>query len=314
MGRERRIEETVEVRTDKKENLYVQVPFGLLDSTLLTESEKMVYIVLKSYLNFTLKEGDVHPTLETIGKRASLKKTRVISVIKSLENKGIIDKKQQGLNKPNVYTLRDRAEIWQAQTVEEMQEIAKETADKTEEEIVIERLKKRGYTIIPPEDPEDEHKKRTLSVAAEQSPEDVEDGIGKDTISNDDVITNPNGSQVEVLSLEQVKQKISYDALVNDKPQDEGLIEEVTQIIYDTVNTGQKYVRIGGESKPVGVVRGQLMKLDYYMIMSVLDKFIEICRSQKIKNTSAYLLRMLYEEPKSFNSQVEAAYQYNSYN
>jgi hypothetical protein len=69
------------------------VPVDILDVPDLSSSEKLVYIVLRSYVNPT--DPTAFPAYETIAKKASLSRRRVIDIVKSLTEKGLIVKKHE---------------------------------------------------------------------------------------------------------------------------------------------------------------------------------------------------------------------------
>lgn len=69
------------------------VPVDILDVPGLTTSEKLVYVVLRSYVNPT--DPTAFPAYQTIADKASLTRRRVIDIIKSLEEKGLIRKESR---------------------------------------------------------------------------------------------------------------------------------------------------------------------------------------------------------------------------
>ena len=74
-----------------------------------------------------------------------MKKT-IIGILKKLESKGLITVKQQGLNKPNIYTIRDFSGIWKAGSSEEIEEVKKKHfVDLTEvsTDVLLEELRRR---------------------------------------------------------------------------------------------------------------------------------------------------------------------------
>jgi len=87
------------------------VPVDILDVPDLSSSEKLVYIVLRSYVNPT--DPTAFPSYETIAKKASLSRRRVIDIVKSLEEKGLMKKEirltvtkdRKIKNTSNLYTL-----------------------------------------------------------------------------------------------------------------------------------------------------------------------------------------------------------------
>ncbi|MEV2909522.1 helix-turn-helix domain-containing protein [Paenibacillus larvae] len=98
------------IQEDGKLRAFI-VPADILDVPDLTTAEKLVYIALRSYTN--PHDSSAFPAYETIAKKASLSRRRVIDVIKSLVEKGLI-KKESRLqvtkdrkikNTSNLYTL-----------------------------------------------------------------------------------------------------------------------------------------------------------------------------------------------------------------
>lgn len=85
------------------------VPVDILDVPGLTTSEKLVYIVLRSYVNPT--SPTAFPAYQTIADKASLTRRRVIDIIKSLEEKGLIRKETRFTVTKN-RKIRDTSNIY----------------------------------------------------------------------------------------------------------------------------------------------------------------------------------------------------------
>ncbi|MCY9508471.1 helix-turn-helix domain-containing protein [Paenibacillus larvae] len=98
------------IQEDGKLRAFI-VPADILDVPDLTTAEKLVYIALRSYTN--PHDSSAFPAYETIAKKASLSRRRVIDVIKSLVEKGLIKKEprlqvtkdRKIKNTSNLYTL-----------------------------------------------------------------------------------------------------------------------------------------------------------------------------------------------------------------
>ena len=58
--------------------------------------------------------GTVYPTLKTLAENVKMTEKTVRETLKRLQQKGVLDIKRQGLNRPNIYTIRDSADIWNA--------------------------------------------------------------------------------------------------------------------------------------------------------------------------------------------------------
>ena len=127
--------------------LFTPVYHSFLHSKRLNGKEKLLYIVLKSFLNIGSREGDVYPTIETICDMVDMSKPTVINILKSLETKGVLKITQRGLNKPNLYTLHDYKALWQNIENETDSELEKQR----KEEEAINFLKSRGYKFVSKE-------------------------------------------------------------------------------------------------------------------------------------------------------------------
>ena len=140
------------------ERLYVKTYHDFLDSDLLNGKEKLVFILLKRYLNFKDDSGGVagkvYPTLETLSKQAGMTKKTIADIIKKLEKKGIIEVKQQGLNRPNIYSIRDFSGIWKSKTDDEVKAAIDTYEEEYEDSLMIERLRNKGYRVVKEKEPD----------------------------------------------------------------------------------------------------------------------------------------------------------------
>lgn len=269
------------------ERLYVKTYHDFLDSNLLNGKEKLVFILLKRYLNFKGDTdgvaGKVYPTLDTLSKQAGMTKKTVADIIKKLEGKGIVEVKQQGLNKPNIYIIRDFSGIWKSKTNDEVRAAIDMFKDEYEESLMIERLREKGYRVVKEKEPD------TLST--DQSNNVSSAHFAKSDINN---ITesDPESQEEERYSLREVQILYDYDVMLADNPSDSKMIDTVVSILYTALNTRKPTIRIGGEDKPSMVVIGRLQKLESEELMYAIGKYE--AQTAKIKNPAAYMLTLLY--------------------
>lgn len=92
--------------------------------------------------------------------------------------------------------------------------------------------------------------------------------------------------------MEDIKELYEYESLIIQYPEKQTDIDIVFDILYDTLNTQKKTVRVNGEDKPRMVVIGKLMKLQPSDLVYSVDKYHE--QTERIKNVKAYLLTILY--------------------
>lgn len=145
MGTERQPELIVQARDNERH--YVRAYLDFLRCPFLSLEEKVVFLVLKRFLDFRLdtngSQGVISPSLQVVAKMGGASITTVEKLIASLCEKGVIQKTQRGLNKTNLYVISDRKEAWQANDADQMREYAMET----DEERNIRILRQNGYTI-----------------------------------------------------------------------------------------------------------------------------------------------------------------------
>lgn len=98
--------------------LFVPVYHTFLESDVLDGKEKIVFIILKKFLKIGTGQGQVYPKLETICKYTGMTKNTVRKIIKSLQKKGVLEIRQRGATKTNLYTLKDFPEMWETVDVE----------------------------------------------------------------------------------------------------------------------------------------------------------------------------------------------------
>ena len=94
---------------------------------------------------------------------------------------------------------------------------------------------------------------------------------------------------------ELIKENIDYDILLSDMPYDHDRLEEILELIVETVCSTKKYIRVAGTDYPAEVVRSRLLKLDASHIQFVFDCLKE--NTTKIRNIKQYLLTTLYNAP-----------------
>lgn len=104
-------------------------------------------------------------------------------------------------------------------------------------------------------------------------------------------------------------ENISYDVLLVDLPYDKEIVEEILELIVDTVCTTKETVRISGDDKPAEVVRSRFLKLDSEHIRFVVSCMKE--NTTKIKNIRQYLLATLYNASLTMTSYYTALVQHD---
>ena len=103
---------------------------------------------------------------------------------------------------------------------------------------------------------------------------------------------------------ELIAQNISYALLCQEYPHQQEQLEEILEILVETVCTTRQTVRVAGNNFPAEVVKGRFMKLTAEHIRFVLG-----CLSRnttKIRNIRQYLLTTLYNAPTTIDNYYAA--------
>lgn len=101
-----------------------------------------------------------------------------------------------------------------------------------------------------------------------------------------------------------ISQNISYDLLRQEYPHQQEQLEEILEILTETVCTTRQTVRVAGNNFPVEIVKSRLLKLTAEHIRFVLG-----CLSRnttKIRNIRQYLLTTLYNAPTTIDNYYAA--------
>ena len=106
-------------------------------------------------------------------------------------------------------------------------------------------------------------------------------------------------SAVEIYR-EIIMENISYDILVADTHVDRDRLDELVDIMLETICTARTTVRIAGDDYPAELVKAKFMKLDSEHIRFVLDCMQE--NTTKIRNMKQYLRTVLFNAPSTINN------------
>ena len=285
------------VHSASPERLYVKTYHDFLDSDLLNGKEKLVFILLKRYLNFKDDSGGVagkvYPTLETLSKQAGMTKKTVADIIKKLEKKGIIEVKQQGLNRPNIYSIRDFSGIWKSKTDDEVKAAIDTYEEEYEDSLIIERLRNKGYRVVKEKEPDNtEPTKVTVEPSTKNN----------HNRGNNNTVNSSESQELERYSENDVKALYDYAIMIQDKPLMKNDIDTILFYVKEVLNCTKPTIRVCGENKPTMVVISQFMKLTYSEILYVVDKFKE--QTDRVNNQEAYILTLLYKAKEQMNLDI----------
>ena len=108
-----------------------------------------------------------------------------------------------------------------------------------------------------------------------------------------------------------IKDNISYDILMQDMKFDGDRLDEIVDIMLETVCTRRKTIRIAGDDYPAELVKSKFMKLNSSHVEFVLDCMRE--NTTKIRNIKQYLKAVLFNAPSTIDSYYTALVNHDFY-
>ena len=99
---------------------------------------------------------------------------------------------------------------------------------------------------------------------------------------------------------ELILENIEYDILVQNERMDRDRLNELVELMVDTVCSRRETIRIAGDDYPAEVVKSRFLKLNSSHIEYVLDRMRE--NTTYVRNIKKYLLAALYNAPATIDS------------
>ena len=103
-------------------------------------------------------------------------------------------------------------------------------------------------------------------------------------------------------TLAEAKGQIEYDAL--DTPHDHERLDEIVEIMTETLCSRRPYIKVAGENYPAEVVKSRFKKLSYHHI-----EYVFLCLDKKhteVRNIRQYLMTTLYHAPTTMSNYYDA--------
>lgn len=262
----------------------------VLRSTIFSSSEKLVYTILKSYMNHANRTA--FPSLKTISLYTGLCKSTVQKAINGLEAKGVIGKKHRHLKNgghtSNLYIFYNAKAMQIVTDTKEPEPEPVQLPDFPEPE----SRATESDTIVSCADGE-----RCAYTDAEKPKKEIASPPPKKhwkalhNFSKKTAIDRKRQAS-ERYSMKKVKEILGYQELITNHPDREKDIHAVFEILYETLNTTKPTMRILKEDKPTEIVIEKLLKLDPDDILYAINQYRS--HSERIKNGKGYLLTILY--------------------
>ena len=218
-------------------------------------------------------------TVEEIMSALSCGNKKAVSLLAELEQKaGLIERKRQGLGKPNLIYVKNFTGVYVDKSVDNYVDSNSQKCQKDTS----------GSVERPFQEVSERHGNNTDLKETDSNDTDLFSSFrmkGRDS----------EGIELRRSYEEYFREQLGYVYLVQEYPYETESLEEILGLLVDTCCTARKLIRIAGDDKPVDVVKSQFMKLTGEHIHFVLSCLKE--NTTKVRNMKQYLLTALYNAP-----------------
>ena len=108
-----------------------------------------------------------------------------------------------------------------------------------------------------------------------------------------------------------IRENIGYEDFVRERPWDAGQLDEMVELMVETVCSRRETVRAAGNDFPQAAVKSRLLKLDGEHIRFVFDCLQE--STTQVRNMKQYLLAVLYNAPVTMENHYAARVRHDLY-
>lgn len=248
---------------------------------------KLLYGILLDRMNLSARNGWLDEagrvyiifTIEEIKESLGCAEKKAVKLLDELEKKAeLIERKRQGLGKPNLIYVKN----FISEFVERQFLNCQNDNSATFQNTIQDLSKAQGNnTDIKNTDLSD-----TNSIFPSEN-------CGKE-----------NGNEEYQQYYQYFYEQLGIEYLQQDYPYDVDRLENILELVVETVCSKRQIIRIGGDDRPIEVVKSRFMKLNSEHIRYVMDCFKE--NTTKIRNIRQYMLASLYNAPTTIESYFDA--------
>lgn len=257
----------------------------------LSKDAKILYGLMLDRLGLSLKHGwfdgenraYIHYMLESIMEDLNCAREKCVKVLAELDSKkgiGLIEKKRQGLGKPDIIYVKNFM-------------VAKES--------VIRRN-------IEDNDDFSEVRKSNTNKNNKSNTE-----LSKNHSINLPEACLKEDEEMDVNAyIRLIRERLDYDELMECmEPEDAQMYQELFDVICDVVCVKRKMIRIGGENYPYELVQSRFLKLNSSHLQYVMDCMHNT--TSKITNIRAYMITALYNSVSTLSHYYQQEVQHDMY-
>ena len=140
--------------------------------------------------------------------------------------------------------------------------------------------------------------------------------LSNTNISNP-IQSNPKGNSERIgmdeidAYREIIKENIDFDILAANNPTERERLNEIVELLTETVCTSREYLTIAGDDYPAALVKSKLLKINSEHIEYVLDSLKK--NTTEVRNIKKYMLAVLFNAPSTIDNYYSALVNHDMY-
>lgn len=283
---------------EAKQYSFVRVPKLLLQHEIyqrITPEAKLLYSLLLDRVGISLRSGwkdkqdrvyIIYPIAE-IMEEMNCGKSKAVQLLDELEQKaGLIERKRQGLGKPNLIYVKSFFRI---------------VDNSGERHFLKFENKTSGSPQMKPLEVSEPNSINTDSNKTYKNHTDLSFLSGRESKRSDDY------AQYELY----FRSELEIPILIMNSPAERETLEGIVDLLAETCSSKRKTIRIAGDDKPIEVVKSRLMRLNSMHIQFVLDCLKE--NTTYVRDMKQYLLTTLFNASVTIDPYYQARVNYDQY-
>lgn len=262
----------------------------------LSSDAKLLYGLMLDRMSLSVKNGwvDEHNrvyiyyTTENIMEDLGCAKEKCTKVVAELDSKkgiGLIEKKRQGLGKPDKIFVKNFISVESG------------TGDCLQNP----EVRKSNF-----KDTENQVSGSSMGESAENGKSNTNNTEKNDTDYNDNksnlIVSGCAFDEMreDEMYRQIIKENIAYDDLLQVYPQEKATIEGIYELLFETMVSKNKHIIVSSNKYPADLVKSKFMKLGYSHVVYVLECLQK--NTTVVKNMKKYLLAALFNAPSTMDS------------
>ena len=249
----------------------------------LSSDAKTVYGILLDRVSLSAKNGwsdeegrvFVYMTVSSIEEAMGCAHQKACGLLSELEEFGLIERKRQGLGKPDRIYVKNFIQVWNSNLLK------------------YENHTSESMEIIPQE---------VWKSASNNT--DISNNSISDTYPILSGETTDKDMDERKAYSDYLHDQLEMEILYQDYPQERETLDSIMDLMLDVICTKRKTIRIAGDDKPANVVKSQFLKVNMSHIHYVMDCMNK--NGTKVRNIKQYLLAAIYNAPLTMNSYYQA--------